>query len=103
MKFILSPSAIRDLQSISDYTLRNWGAEQDERYLKGVWGKLAAIQASPESYRLREELIKRCRSARHEEHVIFFAFHGQTRQVIRILHGSMDFSSHLAGEELQDR
>lgn len=102
MKVILSPSALRDLQSISDYTLRNWGAEQEELYLKGVWGTLASIQASPESYRLREELIKGCRSARHEKHVIFFAVYGQTLQVIRILHGSMDFSRHLPGEDQQD-
>lgn len=36
MKFMLSPSAIRDLQSISDYTLQNWGAEQEDIYLKGL-------------------------------------------------------------------
>jgi plasmid stabilization system protein ParE len=34
--------------------------------------------------------------------VIFFAFERQTLQVIRILHGSMDFSRHLAGDELKD-
>ena len=43
MKFILSPAAIRDLQSISDYTLQNWGVEQEELYLKGLWEELAAI------------------------------------------------------------
>jgi toxin ParE1/3/4 len=99
MKLILSPSAVRDLQSISDYTLKNWGADQEEHYLKGLWGKLAAIQAGPKSYQLRAELIKDCRSARHEKHVIFFAIHGQTLQIIRILHSSMDFRCHLPSEE----
>ena len=102
MKSILSPSAIRDLQSISDYTLQNWGAEQEELYLKGLWEKLAAIRSSPESFRLREDLVEGCRSARYEKHVIFFAIQGQTLQVIRILHGAMDFSSHLATEDLPD-
>lgn len=73
MKIILSLSPIRDLQSISDYTLRNWGAEQEERYLKGLWDKFAAIQSDPGSFRLREDLVKGCRSARNEKHVIFFA------------------------------
>jgi toxin ParE1/3/4 len=98
MKLIFSPSAIRDLQGISDYTLQTWGADQEDRYLKDLWGKLAAIQASPESYRLREDLAKGCRSARHEKHVIFFSITGQTLQIIRILHGAMDFNSRLADE-----
>ena len=102
MKLILSPSAISDLQSISEYTLQTWGAEQEEHYLKGLWKKLAEIQSSPESYRLREGLVKGCRSARHERHVIFFAVQGQTLQIIRILHGAMDFSTHLASEDLPD-
>ena len=102
MKFILSLSAIRDLQSISAYTLQNWGAEQEDIYLKGLWKKLAAIQFDPSSFRLREDLVKGCRSARHEKHVIFFAVHGQTLQIIRILHVAMDFSSHLTTEDRLD-
>jgi len=102
MKIIFSPSAVRDLQSISDYTLQKWGVEQEGMYLKGLWEKLAAIQASPESFKLREDLAKECRSARHEKHIIFFAIQGQTLQVIRILHGAMDFGRHLSGKDLQD-
>ena len=102
MKIILSPSAVRDLQSISDYTLRNWGSKQEEGYLKALWDKLGLIQSNPESHRLREDLAKGCRSARHEKHVIFFTVQGQTLQIIRILHGAMDFSSHLPTEDLLD-
>ena len=101
MKFILSPAAIRDLQSISDYTLQNWGAEQEELYLKGLWEELAAIQADPGSHQLREDLAKECRSARHEKHVIFFSIQGETLQIIRILHGAMDFNSHLTREDFE--
>ena len=99
MKLILSPSAIRDLQDISSYTLLTWGKEQEDRYLKGLWGKLAEVQSNPESSRLREDLAKGCRSTRYEKHVIFFSFEGQTLQVIRILHGKMDLSNHLADED----
>jgi plasmid stabilization system protein ParE len=51
MNLILSPSAIRDLQGISDYTHRTWGAEQEDRYLKGLWEKLSEILSSPDSCR----------------------------------------------------
>ena len=102
MNLILSPSAIRDLQVISDYTVQTWGAEQENRYLIGLWGKLAEIQSNPDSCPLRDGLAKGCRSARHEKHVIFFSINGQTLQVIRILHGAMDFNRHLTDEDLPD-
>jgi len=94
MNLILSPSAIRDLQGISDYTHRTWGAEQEDRYLKGLWEKLSEIQSSPNSCRLRDDLAKDCRSTRYEMHVIFFTIDGNKLQIIRILHGSMDFQRH---------
>jgi toxin ParE1/3/4 len=102
MEIILSPSAVRDLQSISDYSIRNWGAQQEERYLRGLWEKLGLIQSNPESHQLREDLEKGCHSARHEKHIIIFAVQGQTLQIIRILHGAMDFSNYLPTEDLLD-
>ncbi|MEY3897603.1 MAG: hypothetical protein RLZZ214_3124 [Verrucomicrobiota bacterium] len=64
MNLILSPSAIRGLQEISDDTLQTWGAEQDDRYLKGLWGKLAGIL--PTAGRPRKRLpLHLPREARH--------------------------------------
>ena len=47
MSLILSPSAIRDLQEISDYTLQTWGAEQGERYLKALLGETRRNPVQP--------------------------------------------------------
>ena len=80
--------------------MQTWGAEQEDRYLKSLWRKLAEILSSPESGRLRKDLAKDCRSVRHEKHVIFFAIKGQTFQVIRILNGAMDFNRHLIDGDL---
>ena len=102
MKFILSPAAILDLQSISLYTLETWGAKQEELYLKSLWQKFMEIQSAPETHRLRVDLAKGCYSARFEKHVIFFAIRGQTLEIIRILHGAMDFRNHLESEDLRD-
>ncbi|MCA9095962.1 MAG: type II toxin-antitoxin system RelE/ParE family toxin [Planctomycetaceae bacterium] len=99
MKLVISPSAARDLQSISDYTLRTWGPEQEERYLKGLWDRLTAIQVEPGAFRVRDDLARGCRSARFEKHVIFFSFTDDALQVIRILHGTMDFVRHLPGDD----
>ena len=71
MKLVLSPAAIHDLQSIAIYTRQTWGAEQEAHYVSGLWKKLEAIQAQPDTFRLRNDLSQGCRSARYEMHVIF--------------------------------
>lgn len=96
MNLVLAPSAAEDLRAISIYTLETWGVLQEERYLAGLWARLAAITERPESFRLREELAAGCRSARYESHVIFFRIRGQNIEIMRILHAAMDFGRHLA-------
>ncbi len=98
MKLVFSPEAINDLQSIANYTFQTWGAEQESLYLAGLWRRLEAIRASPESHRIRKDLAIVCRSARHEKHVIFFSVEDGEIEVIRILHGAMDFESQLPDE-----
>jgi toxin ParE1/3/4 len=88
----------QDLRTISSYTLQVWGAEQESRYLKGLWRKLSEIHRDPDLYRVRKDLVIGCRSARYERHVIFFVVAESEIQVIRILHGAMDFRSQLADE-----
>lgn len=98
MKLALSPAALCDLQSISDYTARTWGQEQEARYLEGVWEKLEEIRSRPDIYKFRADLPGDCFSARFGKHVLFFAVVGNTVEVIRILHASMDFYTHLSPE-----
>jgi toxin ParE1/3/4 len=98
MKLVFSPAAINDLQSIANYTFQTWGAEQESVYLAALWRRLEAIRASPGSHRIRKDLAIHCRSARHEKHVIFFSVDHERIEIIRILHGAMDFESQLPGE-----
>ena len=95
MKFVFSPAAVQDLQSIAKYTSRTWGTEQETLYLKGLWAKLDLMLDRPENHRPRHDLAIDCYSERYGKHVIFFSILGETLQVIRILHGAMDFSVHI--------
>lgn len=99
MDLAFSPAALSDLQSISRHTLDVWGPEQEIRYLDAIWNRLEEIRANPETCRLRPDLLEGCRSARCGRHVIFFTVSNATVEVIRILHGAMDFPSHLPMEE----
>jgi toxin ParE1/3/4 len=97
MNLVLAPRAAEDLQAISAYTLETWGPEQEERYLQGLWTRLAEIREHPESFRMRTEFAAGCRSARVGSHVIFFRIREQALEVMRILHVAMDYSRHLEG------
>ncbi|MBX3743603.1 MAG: type II toxin-antitoxin system RelE/ParE family toxin [Akkermansiaceae bacterium] len=98
MNLVLSPAALSDLQGISDHTFQAWGEEQETRYLEAIWEALEKIRIHPEAFRLRTDLPGGCRSIRSGRHVIFFAITGTNVEVIRILHGAMDFPSHLSTE-----
>ena len=95
MRLDLSIAAASDLKSISDYTFENWGPEQADEYLGGIWDLLEKIADQPDGYRLRPEFGPGCRSARHRRHVIFFVAKADRVEVLRVLHGAMDFGSHL--------
>jgi toxin ParE1/3/4 len=95
MNLVLSPAALSDLQSISDYTLQTWGEEQETAYLDQLWEALEKISLRPEACKSRDELLPGCRSERCGKHVIFFRADGDAIGVIRILHAAMDFPNHL--------
>ena len=95
MRLDLSIAAAADLESIANYTFEHWGPEQEEDYLGGIWDLLERIAAKPDAYRLRPELGRDCRSARFRRHVIFFITKPDRIDVLRVLHGAMDFGSHL--------
>ena len=95
MRLDLSVAALADLQSIADYTLEKWGSEQEEDYLGGIWDSLEKIAVNPSGFRHRPDLGEGCQSARYRRHVIFFLAKPDRIEVLRVLHGAMDFGSHL--------
>lgn len=91
----LTHAALEDLQSIRNYTLEQWGADQEQIYLESMWSRLEEILADPERYRRRDDLFPGCQIAAHGKHVILFRIHGKSIQVVRILHSAMDFKRHI--------
>ena len=98
MKLILTEAALEDLRSIRAYTLENWGAEQEERYLRQIWSRIESLRADPFRHRLRAELFPGCRIAAEGRHVILFRAGDQALEIVRVLHSAMDFKRHLPPE-----
>ena len=95
MELELTDAALSDLRAISNYTLENWGEEQEEKYLNEMWTRFEEILADPKRWRFREDLFPACQLAPKGKHVILFRFEGEILQVVRVLHNAMDFKRHI--------
>ena len=98
MTLDLTDAAVGDLRSIRNYTLDQWGEEQEKLYLDALWEKLELILTDPGRWRSREDLFPGCQIASHGKHVILFRIQGRVLQIVRILHGAMDYSRHIPKE-----
>jgi len=88
-------AAVADIQSIRAYTLENWGGPQERRYLDSMWGKFEELLADPQRWRSRDDLFPGCQIAAQEKHVILFRIEGNVLQIVRVLHGAMDYPRHI--------
>jgi toxin ParE1/3/4 len=102
MRLRLSKLAYADLESVYVYTVDRWGVEQAEDYLHKLWDSLEAIKASPERFRLREAIYPGCRICISGRHAILYRVQGQSVEVARILHGSMDLPRHVPPDFMAD-
>jgi toxin ParE1/3/4 len=84
-------AAVSDLQSIRSYTLETWGPEQEQRYLNELWKKFDEILTDSERWRCRDDLFPGCQIAAQGKHVILFRVQDTVLEIVRILHGAMDF------------
>jgi toxin ParE1/3/4 len=96
MRITLTHAALEDLRSIRTYTLRAWGAEQEQRYLDRMWARFDSIRLDPQRYRQRADLFPGCRIAAEGKHVILFKSGTDSLEIIRVLHAAMDFKTQLA-------
>ena len=95
MKLELTQAAIEDLSLIRAYTLEKWGAEQEQAYLDAVWEKFTELQSNPSLGRERSDFFPGCSIVVQDKHMIFFRRQAEVLQIVRVLHGSMDFPRHL--------
>ena len=91
MIFRLAQAAIEDLESIDDYTVRTWDADQADRYLAMLWATFEQIAKNPTRWRLRPELHPDCRICLAGRHAILFRVRDDHVEIARVLHDAMDF------------
>ncbi|NBU72065.1 MAG: type II toxin-antitoxin system RelE/ParE family toxin [Chitinophagia bacterium] len=95
-KFILTYSALKDLNEIWNYTCDNWSEQQADLYYTLIITTCQKLAENPILGKKYEKVNRELFSYKAGEHLIFFRIINQTEiEVIRFLHSKMDLKSHL--------
>ncbi len=94
-RYILSPAAQADLESIWDYTVTHWGETQAEDYTRKIREACEALSKGKMVSRSAEDIRQGYRKVAVGSHVMFFRLQSGVVEIIRILHQSMDVARHL--------
>ena len=90
--FRLTPRALRDLESIADYTLDQWGPDQMAHYLRKLNGRLKWLARNPLLGRARDDVGKDYRCFPEGEHLVFYIVERDHITIIGLPHRAMDIS-----------
>jgi toxin ParE1/3/4 len=94
-EFRLSPAALRDLEAIWAYTLKQWGRAQADRYVDKLDGAFHALALAPDAAPAVDHIRPGYRRQRVERHAVYYKMEGDTLVVMRVLHERMDAPQHL--------
>jgi toxin ParE1/3/4 len=95
LKLRITTQANQDLLDIGEYTEREWGNEQREKYIKQLFDRINWLSRNPQLGKPRPEIKEGDYSFSEGKHLIFYFFDDEKLTVIAILHERMDFVRHL--------
>jgi len=91
-----TPRARADLDSIWDYTADTLGIDQADRYILGIRNSCLALARAETTGRDASDIPPGYRKMQSGRHVIFYRLPDKdTLDVVRVLHGRMEFPAHL--------
>ncbi|MGB1256787.1 MAG: type II toxin-antitoxin system RelE/ParE family toxin [Thiolinea sp.] len=90
MNYRLTPEAEQDLRDIWSYTRTTWGLKQANNYLEQLKTCFMRLCEHPELGRSRDEVREGYRSIPQKQHVVFYRYHEQQIEVVRVLHRRME-------------
>jgi toxin ParE1/3/4 len=94
-RFTLSPRARADLEEIWDYTEARWSCDQAEIYVRQIKAAIENLAADPSHGRACDDVRVGYRKYLVGSHVLFYRVTSGGIDIVRILHGRMDFERHL--------
>jgi toxin ParE1/3/4 len=94
-RFTLSPRARADIEEIWDYTEARWSRDQAEIYVRQIKTAIENLAADPSRGRACDDVRAGYRKYPVGSHVAFYRVTPDGIDIVRILHGRMDFERHL--------
>lgn len=88
-RLVITPQAQCDIEAIGDYIARD-NPPRALSFVLELRARCEKLSASPEAFRLRQELGEDIRSCAHGRYVIFFSSAVHEVTIIRVLHGARD-------------
>jgi len=93
-RFRLTSRALRDLDTIADYSLATWGERQTEKYIGELEQRFRWLAQNPQAGRARNEVGEGYRSYPLGAHVIFYVIIPEGVAIIGVPHGAMDIEAY---------
>lgn len=84
-----------DLENITDYTAKTWGAKQAKKYIQSIRLKIRNIAQGSEHLQPLSVDRADIYQARVNRHLIILEMNDTEIRIVRILHEAMDVPRHL--------
>lgn len=94
-RYYLTDKAERDLESIIDHTVQEWGGSQANTYLDGLASRAQLLAENPDLGTARDTLSEGLLSFPYESHILYYKKHARDIVIVRVLHQHMDPVQHL--------
>ncbi len=94
--FYLTPDAKSDLITIRQYTLKQWGTTQSEKYLSELRKTIQLLAEAPSLGISRPDVGSNVQSFPHASHVIYYMSYEGKLIVFGVLHKRMLPLNHLS-------
>ncbi|MFW5427365.1 MAG: type II toxin-antitoxin system RelE/ParE family toxin [Methylophagaceae bacterium] len=91
----LAKTAKKDLQLISNYTKREWGEAQKQKYLSVIQQSFRDLAVSDVSGKSRNDVAKGLYCYSIQKHLIFYRETRNELMILRVIHQRMDVNQHL--------
>jgi toxin ParE1/3/4 len=95
LELVVRPRARADLKGIWKYSFEQWGASQADSYLRDIAREIQGLLRFPELGTSYDHVRPGYRALHVKRHLVFYRFHGDRLELVRVLHETMNVESHL--------
>lgn len=95
MNFTIADQVFIDMEDILQYTFKNWGQAQADKYKAQLLETMDAIIADPAIGKRYPGAKKELKGKTSGKHIIFYQIMKDNIHIMRILHQSMDMNRHM--------